>query len=205
MHHKNPGKRYCRNCHLEVVPVKQCRCSGGAGPSGCGDEGKGSDKKDMVAASSAATTPLSSQANINKADPEVMVSLITQHILTIDNNMDAGIFSIKINQSLLTESQKQEIQKFTQAIEAGFADFIKKFDVSADKYSFDIRKNASGHIEHLKIVFSSLELYQRFYHHTLKGLLPTLQKQQFNEKREDKCEGAFYTRPTPLSTRLEKK
>lgn len=204
MQRKNdPSKIYCRVCHFEI---KHCRCIGGSGPStDGGDEAKENDKKDVTVAPTSVATPAVVKAKENKADPEVMASLIAQNVLIIHNNMDAGIFSLKINQSLLTESQRQEIQKFTQAIEKGFADFIDKFKVPADKYSLEIKKNASGHVESLKIVFSSLELYQRFYQHTLKDLLPGLQKLQANEKFEPKKENSSYNSPTPLSTKLERK
>lgn len=218
---ENTGKRYCRNCKQETLPRNLCVCSGG----GSGSPSSGEERKDeqaqmggvasasapvsAVSAESASKADNSTQPSAakieNQFDTDVIAELIANKVLSIDNNRELGILRIKCNNTLLTPTQQVEAQKFISAIESSLHQFVKEFNVPNDKYSIATKKEEAGNIRSLKITFASLELYERFYHHSLKGLLPAQQQKEALTPTPQERKESERFHPNPFEKKLERK
>lgn len=219
------AKPRCPICgkYTDKMTSPQCFGHGGGGGSGSGGGDSGEkasiddatalakspsqvDKGNQVEAtsiigSSIALTP-QLESNDIKFNPEVISELLSKKLLTIDNDREKGILTIKLlcDPNLLSAEQKNELKKFVNAILNELNEFKKEKGLSADCYT--IEKDKEGNILSLRIALPTPTLYDAFIQRLAsKNLLPVQNTQQQKNEKVVYPEDKNHFSPTPLSTK----
>ncbi len=127
---------------------------------------------------------------------DIISDLLSKKILSIDNNRDSGILTIKCIPNLLSNEQKKELDKFIEAILKQLNEFKKEKGIVTDC----VKKDNEGNIH---ITLPTPKMYDEFIKLLArKNLLPKQVIEQKEDKQPAFKEGINHFNATSFSTKL---
>jgi hypothetical protein len=206
------AKVRCKTCFKEIAPKRLCS---GHGDGGGGGDSATSDNASDEKANSAEDKSLIKSGKIVEATdemfaafasealvldsrfaPEIIADLIAKGLLLVDNDRDSLTLIIKLHcePDFLTEEQRDELQKFMEAILTEFNAFKEENDLSID--CLEIVQDEKGHIASLRITMPTLALYDAFIQRLANNLVPI---PGMKSQEKDEVTKAQSAAPNPLS------
>jgi hypothetical protein len=130
--------------------------------------------------------------------PESIVEMLEKKLLSIDNNSEQGILSIKWNNALLSPAQKIELRKFIDTLQKELEEFKDKNNISVNCTT--IENDHKGDMTAIRFRLPHPSLYDAFIQQlTSKNLLP--QQNVSQQQRMTYSPPSNHT-GTPLATKL---
>ncbi|CDZ78335.1 hypothetical protein BN59_02645 [Legionella massiliensis] len=185
------AKVRCKTCFREVAPKRVCSGHGGGG--GGGGDSASSDKGSAHTPSQDDDLTKSSKddevedellgdfgaiedseaLNAENFDSDLIADMIAKGLLMVDNDRESMTLTIKLlcEPNELTEEQREELEKFLQAIIKEFNEFKEENDLSDD--CIEILQDENGKVISLRISMPSLTLYDAFIQRLANNLVPT--------------------------------
>lgn len=220
------AKPHCPICGKYTDKKTSPQCFGhGGGGVGSSSGGGGSDQKAVkddakpqakpvgnvdqgshVQAASVIVTSHTPTKHFEKKDErfnrEVISDLLSKNILSIDNDREKGILTIKLlcDVSVLSSEHKAELKKFVNNILNELNEFKKENGLSADCYT--LKKDKDGNILSLQITLPTPTLYDAFIQRLASKHILPLQNVAHNKNEKIVYpEGVNLFESTPLSTK----
>lgn len=205
------AKVRCRTCFKEVAPNRLCSghvnagaggggggAGGGAGGGGGGSatSGKteekvspgGDNKPHKVLENSYKMIDGFGSVGLNSGslfEPEIIAALIAKGLLLVESDRESMALTIKLlcEPNELTEEQREELTKFTEAILKEFNAFKEDNHLSDD--CMKITHDEKGNILSLQITMPTLALYDAFIQRLSNNLIPSPKAQERDEFTKD--------------------
>ena len=135
-----------------------------------------------------------SQSEERSFDPDVIAELVAEELLVINNDRKSMTLTIDLQcePDSLSEKQREELEKFMQAILKEFNTLKEKHHLSDDCLS--MTRDEKGNIVSLRVSLPTLKLYDEFIQRLANNLLPTPTPKLQTEDKDTKN-----LAPTPLS------
>lgn len=206
------AKVRCKTCFKEIAPKRLCSGHGGGGGGASETSDKASDEKANPGEDKSLSKPgkvvettdemfgaFDSEARVldSHFDPEIIADLIAKGLLLVDNDRESLTLTIKLlcEPDVLTEEQRDELQKFIEAILTEFNAFKEENNLSSDCLEI-IQDDRKGNIISLRITMPTLALYDAFIQRLANNLVPV---PGLKAQEKDEVTKAQSAAPNPLS------
>ena len=204
----------CKTCFKEVAPKRICGGHGGGGGGG-GDSGESSEASEVEDDDTSLMTqsteeladefisgedyevlhaPAEPQLDEDSFDSKIIAALVARGLLVVDSDRESMTLTIglKCELSVLSEEEKQALQKFMEAITKELGAFKEEKGISED--CMEMGQDEAGNILNLCIKLPTLALYDAFIQQLGSKLLPD---QELDLEEDAEADKPF--NPSPFS------